>query len=203
MQRSDSHSCIRELSGFRAALFYAASVQASGCNMFSVCMQPPLGYVAPELANADGQTAASSISSAADIFSLGTTLSVALRSSQPPCEQTPMCNAACGCVGKSELAVSNCKLEIQACLCSMLCLRGAGGQAPAEGELRPGGLQWQAGIPAHGAHGRGARLAAQRAAGHARAERLPPPARHLLHRCRLLPGVLYACRPEPNSTCAV
>ena len=88
----------------------------------SLCMQPPLGYVAPELANADGQTAASSISSAADIFSLGTTLPVALRSSQPPCEQTPMCNAACGCVGKSELAVSNCKLEIQACLCSVLCL---------------------------------------------------------------------------------
>lgn len=34
-------------------------------------MQPPLGYVAPELANADGAGAATAISTAADIFSLG------------------------------------------------------------------------------------------------------------------------------------
>lgn len=37
-------------------------------------MQPPLAYVAPELANADGQTATSSITTAADIFSLGESL---------------------------------------------------------------------------------------------------------------------------------
>lgn len=34
-------------------------------------VQPPLGYVAPELANADGHTATTCISTAADVFSLG------------------------------------------------------------------------------------------------------------------------------------
>ncbi len=38
--------------------------------------QPPLGYVAPELANADGATAVTAISTAADIFSLGAPLCV-------------------------------------------------------------------------------------------------------------------------------
>ena len=63
---------VQQLSGFQAALARGAFVQASGSDTAPVRMQPPLGYVAPELANADGQTAASSISSAADIFSLGT-----------------------------------------------------------------------------------------------------------------------------------
>ena len=49
-----------------SALSLAVAELTTGCNV-----QPPLGYVAPELANADGQTAASSISTAADIFSLG------------------------------------------------------------------------------------------------------------------------------------
>ncbi|CAL5225210.1 g7994 [Coccomyxa viridis] len=46
------------------------SYRDASMERFMRWQQPPLGYVAPELANADGQTAASSISTAADIFSL-------------------------------------------------------------------------------------------------------------------------------------
>ncbi|KAK9916801.1 hypothetical protein WJX75_007226 [Coccomyxa subellipsoidea] len=46
------------------------SYRDSSMERFMRYQQPPLAYVAPELANADGQTAASSIGTAADIFSL-------------------------------------------------------------------------------------------------------------------------------------
>ena len=105
---------MQQLSWFQAALSHGGFVLASGCDTAPVCMQPPLGYVAPELANADGQTAASSISSAADIFSLGTTPSVALKLSLPVYERTP-------CSGLPVLVLMDRPHLITSCTCFDAC----------------------------------------------------------------------------------
>ncbi len=81
-------------------------------------------------------------------------------------------------------------------VCSGVRVRGAVGEATAAGGVRPGGLQRPAGFAAPGAHGWSAHVPAAHISSHARAEPLPPAACHLLHRCRLLPGVRLNPKPQ-------
>ena len=106
----------------------------------------------------------------------------------------PWPNKLAGCWMTADKALND------ACLCSLLCLRGAGGQAAAAGDLRPGGLQREAGLAAHGPDGGRAGVATQRAAGDAGAEPLAAPARNLFCCRRLLPGALCHIRIFTLST---
>ena len=64
--------CLARMLSFMGASFVGSPLAAHKATKGVLSsMQPPLGYVAPELANADGANAAASISTAADVFSLG------------------------------------------------------------------------------------------------------------------------------------